>query len=111
MEKETKHYVESINHVTNWLNTITIDIDTFLVYREYMNFFMKIYMKWSKGDGSTSSSKILIIPSLPCFDKLALTQLQLYIESQTTTQCFVCRNRKKTILIQSAKGEKKGFCI
>ena len=34
MEKETKHYVEYLNHNTNWLKTITIEIDKFLINRE-----------------------------------------------------------------------------
>ena len=34
MEKETKHYVEYLNHDTNWLKTITIEIDKFLINRE-----------------------------------------------------------------------------
>ena len=33
MEKETKHYVESLNHDTNWLKMITIEIDKFLINR------------------------------------------------------------------------------
>ena len=34
MEKDTKHYVESINCDPNWLKTITIKIDKFLIDRE-----------------------------------------------------------------------------
>ena len=34
MEKETKHYVESLNHDSNWLKTINIKIDKFLIDRE-----------------------------------------------------------------------------
>ena len=89
MEKETKYYVEYLNHDPNWLKTITIEIDKFLIDREYINFFMKIYMQWRKYNASTSSSQILIIPRLPCFEKLDLSQFQLYIETETTTQCFV----------------------
>ena len=44
MEKKTKHYVESLNHDTNWLNKITIEIDKFLIDREYIEFFMKMYL-------------------------------------------------------------------
>ena len=69
---------------------------------------MRMYMQWIKDDGYTPSSPKLIIPRLPCFEKLALSQFQLYIETKTTTQCFVCRNYQKTILILSAEG-KKGF--
>ena len=42
MEKETKHYVESLNHDPNWLRTITIEIDKFLIDREYIDFFMQM---------------------------------------------------------------------
>ena len=34
MEKETKHYMEFINHDPNWLKTIIIEIDKFLIDRE-----------------------------------------------------------------------------
>ena len=111
MEKETKHYMESINHNTNWLNTITIEIDKFLIYLEYINFFVQIYIQWSKDDGSTLSYWTLTIPSLPRFEKLDLSQFQLYIEAQTMTQCFLCRNCKKTILIRYAECKETFFCI
>ena len=54
MEKETKYYVEYLHHNPNWLKTITIEIDKLLINHEHFNFFMKMYMKWSKDDGSTS---------------------------------------------------------
>ena len=92
MEKETKHYMESLNHYPNWLKMITIEIDNFLINFEYINFFMKMYMQWIKDNGSTSSFRKLIIPRLPRFEKLDLSQFQLYIETETTTQCFVCCN-------------------
>ena len=92
MEKQTKHYVESLNHDPNWLNTINIEIDKFLIDCEYIEFFMKMYMQWIKDDGSTSSSRTLIIPPLPRFEILALSKFQLYIETETMTPCFVCCN-------------------
>ena len=94
MEKETKHYVESLNHFPNWLNTITIEIDKLLIDSKYIKFFIQMYMQWSKYDSSTSSSRTLIIPRLPQFEKLNFLQFKLYIEAQTTTQCFVCRHLK-----------------
>ena len=45
MENETKHYVEYLNHYTNWLNTITIEIDKFLIDSQYIDFFMQIYIQ------------------------------------------------------------------
>ena len=109
MEKETKHYVEYINHDPNWLKTITIEIDKLLVDREYIDFFMQIDMKWVKDNSSTSYLQKFIIPRLPCFEKLAFSQFQLYIEDQTIPHCFVCRNYKKSILIRSAEGKEKVF--
>ena len=107
MEKENKHYVQSLNHNPNWLNTITIEINKFLIDHEYINFFMQMYMQLSKDESSTSSYRTLIITHLPRFEKLDLSQLQLYIEAQTTTQCFVCRNFKKIILIRASAGKDK----
>ena len=34
MEKETKNYLESLNHNPNWLKMITIEIDNFLIKHE-----------------------------------------------------------------------------
>ena len=89
METETKNYMESHNHDTNRLNKITIEIDKFTIDREYINFFIIMYMQWSKDDGYTSSYRTLIIPHLPRFEKLALSQFQLYIEAKINTQCFM----------------------
>ena len=103
--------MESLNHYPNWLKTITNEIDKFLIDRKYIIFFMQMYMQWIKDDGSPSSYQTLIITRLSCFEKLSLSQFQLYIEAQTTTQCFVCRNFQKDILIWSAKGKNRVFCI
>ena len=72
---------------------------------------MKVYMQWSKGDGSNPSSRTLIVPRLHLFQKLALSQFQLYIEAQTTTQFFVCRNCQKAIRIWAGEGKYIYFCI
>ena len=55
MEKETKYYLEYLNHNPNWLKTITIKIDKILIDREYIDSFMQMYIQWSKDDGSTPS--------------------------------------------------------
>ena len=99
--------MESLNHDTNWLKTITIEIDNFPIDREYINLFMQMYMQWIKDDGYTSSSWILIIPRLTCFDKLGFSQLQLYNEAQKMSQCFVCRYFKNNILMRGAVRKKK----
>ena len=98
-----------LNQNPNWLKTITIEIDKFLIYCEYIEFFVQMYMQWSKFEGSISSFQELIITRLPCFEKLTLSQLELYIETETMTQCFVFCNCQKTILIQSAEVKEKVF--
>ena len=111
MEKETKHYVEYLNCYSKWLKKITIWIDNFLINREYIEFFMQMYMQWSKDDGSTSSFRKLTIPRLPPFEKLALSQFKLCIETKRMTQCFVRCNCQKTILIWYADDKEDIFCI
>ena len=88
MEKENKHYVESTNHDPDGLKSITTEIDKFLIDRKYINFFIIMYMQWSKDDGSTSPSQKLIIPCLPSFEKLDLSQFQLYIENSNNNSVF-----------------------
>ena len=92
MEKETKHYVGYLNHNPSWLKKISIEVDNFLINSEYIDFFMKIYMQWSKDNGSTSSFQKIIITRLTCFEKLVLSQFKVYIETETMTHCFVCCN-------------------
>ena len=53
MEKESIDYVEYLIQDSNWLNMITIEVDKFLVDSEYINFFMQMYTKCIKDDGST----------------------------------------------------------
>ena len=48
MEKVIKDDVEYLNHDPNWLKTITIEIDKFLIDCEYINFFNIMYTKWNK---------------------------------------------------------------
>ena len=45
MENEIRHYVEYLNHDTQWVRRITNDINKLLVDREYIDFFMQIYMQ------------------------------------------------------------------
>ena len=68
-------------------------------------------MQWSKDDGSNSSYQKLSIVRLTCFEKVALSQFQLYIEAETMTQCFLCCNWKKTIVTQYDSGKENVFCI
>ena len=89
MENKIRHYVESLNHYYQWVLRITNDVNKLLVTREYIELFMKIYMQWSKDNGYTSSNPKLIIECLPHFEKLALSQLKVYIEVETMTHCYV----------------------
>ena len=72
---------------------------------------MKMYMQWIKDNGYTSSSRTLSILCPTRIEKLALSQFQLYIETGKTTQCFVCRNCKKTIFIRAAEVKEKFFYL
>ena len=101
--------MESLNNDPNQLKTITIEIYRFLINCEYIDFFMQMYLKYNKDDCSASSYQKMIILCLPSFEKLTLSQLELYIETQTMTQCFVFRNCKNTILIRSAEGKEEFF--
>ena len=75
MENEIRHYIESINHNPQWVRRITNDINKLIFDREYIDFFMQIYMQCSSdSDNSyTSSNQKLIIECLPNFEKLALS--------------------------------------
>ena len=105
MKKKTKHYMEYLNQDPNWLKKVSIEIDKFLINHEYIDFFMQMYMQLSKYNGSNSSLQTLIITCLPRFEKLDLSQFKVYIETETTTHCFVCCNSQKTILFWSAEGK------
>ena len=72
---------------------------------------MQMYMQWSKDDGSTSSFQKLIIPRLPLFEELDLSQYKLYTETEKITQCFMCCNFQKAVIIRSAEGKESFVCI
>ena len=72
---------------------------------------MQMYMQWIEDDGSNSSFQKLIITRLPRFEKLALSQFKVYIETETMNHCFVCFNFQKTILIRYYEGKERVFCI
>ena len=79
MKKETKRYVKYINQDPKWLKKISIEIDKLIINSEYIDFFLQIYTQCRKYDGSTSSFQKLIVPRLPCLEKLALSQLKVHI--------------------------------
>ena len=71
MENEIRHYIEYLNQDHQWVRRITNYVNMLLVDREYVDFFMQIYMQWSSDN---------IIECLPHFEKMALSQFKVYIE-------------------------------
>ena len=99
MEHEIRHCVESLNYDPQWVRRIMNDINKLLFDREYIDFFMQIYMQWSKDNDYTSSNQKLIIECLPHFEKLTLSQFKVYVEVETMTHCYVCDNCQNSICI------------
>ena len=91
MENEIRHYIDSLNHNPQWVGIITNDVNKLLVNREYIDFFMQIYIQWSSDNS---------IECLPHFEKLALSQFNVYIEVEKMTHCYVCDRCKMSIFIQ-----------
>ena len=71
MENDIRHYIDSLNNDLIWVGRITNDINKLLVNREYIEFFMKIYMQWIRDNS---------IEFMPHFEKLDLSQFKVYIE-------------------------------
>ena len=103
--------MECLNHYSNWLKTITNEIDKFIINCEYNNFFMQMHIHWSKDNSYTSLYQTFIIPRLPRFEKMDLSQFQLYIETETMIKCFLCCSCHKTVLNRSSEVKVKSFCI
>ena len=110
MENEIRHYIDYLNNDPQWVRRTTNNINNLLVDREYINFFMQIYMQWSTDNGYILSNQKLIIECLPHFKKLALSQFKVYIEVETLTHCYVCNNGQISIFIQSTN-VKEGFFV
>ena len=70
-----------------------------------------MHIHWSKDNSYTSLYQTFIIPRLPRFEKMALSQFQLYIETEKMAQYFVCLNYQNTILVRAVEGREKGFFI
>ena len=71
MKYEIRQYIDSLYHDPIWVRGITNDINKLLVNREYIYFFMKIYMQWSSDNS---------IECLPHFEKMDFSQFKVYIE-------------------------------
>ena len=101
MAYDIRHYIHCLQHDSFWVRINKNDINKLLVNREYIDFFVQIYIQWS----SDNSNKCL-----PHFGKMALSQLKVYIEAGKTTQCIVCNNCNMSIFIPSSM-LKKGFSV
>ena len=73
IEYDIRQYIDSLKHDNFWVGRINNDINKLLVNREYIDFFMKIYMQW-RSDNS--------IECLPHFEKMSLSQFKEYIEDE-----------------------------
>ena len=102
MENDIRQYIDSLNHDPICVRRITNDINKLLVNREYIDFFMQIYMQWSSDNR---------IECLPHFEKMALSQFNVYIEVEKMTQCYVCDNCKRGIFINYYNLKEGFFCI
>ena len=73
MASDIRHYIHCIKHNHFWVGRIKNDINKLLVNREYIDIFIKIYEQWSSDNS---------IKCLPHFEKMALSQFKVYIESE-----------------------------
>ena len=102
MAYDIRQYIDSIKHAPSWVGKIKNDINKLLVHREYIDFFIQIYIQW-RSDNS--------IEWLPHFEKMALSQFKVYIEAEKTTQCIVCNNCNMSIFIPNSNVKEGVFCI
>ena len=93
MEYEIIQYIDTLKHDPFWVERITNDINKLLVNREYVDFFMRIYIQRSSDNS---------IKCLRHFEKMALSLFKVYFEVEKMTQCYVCNNCKMSIFIQSS---------
>ena len=92
-------YIDPLKQDPFWLGRITNDINKLPVNREYIDFFIQIYIQWSSDNS---------IECLPHFEKMDLSLFKVYIEVEKMTQFYVCNNCNTSIFIQSYN-DKKGF--
>ena len=95
-------YIDYLKHDHFWLGRIRNDINKLLFNREYIDFFIQIYIQWISDNS---------IECLPHFEKMALSRFKVYIEVEKMNQCYVCDNCNMIIFIKSSN-DKEGFlCI
>ena len=62
MAYDIRQYIDYLKHDPFWVGRITNDINKLLVNREYIDFFIHIYIQWSTDNS---------IEFLPHFEKMA----------------------------------------
>ena len=80
MEYDIRQYVDSLKHDPFWVGRITKDINRLLVNREYIDFFIQIYLQWSSDNN---------IECLPHFEKMDLSQFKVDIDVENDSMLCV----------------------
>ena len=101
MAYDIRHYIHCLQHDHFWVGRIKNNINKLLVNHEYIDFFIQIYEQWSSYNS---------IKCLPHFEKIAFSQIKVYL-SWKTTQCIVCNNCNMSIFIPSSNVKERVFCI
>ena len=73
MAYDIRNYTHCLQQDPFWVGRTKNDINKLLVNREYIDFFIQIYEKWSSDNS---------IKCLPYFEKMALSQFKVYIEAE-----------------------------
>ena len=73
MSYDIIQYIDSLQHNPYWVGRIKNDINKLPVNREYIDFFIQIYIQWSSDNS---------IECLLHFEKMALSQFKVYIEAE-----------------------------
>ena len=73
MSYDFRQYIDCLKHDPSWVGRIKNDINKLPVNREYIELFIQIYEQWSTYNS---------IKCLPHFEKMALSQIKVYIEAE-----------------------------
>ena len=73
MAYDIRHYIYCLQHDPSWVRRIKNNINKLLVNREYIDFFIQIYEQWISDNS---------IECLPHFEKMVLSQFEVYIEAE-----------------------------
>ena len=80
MEFDIRLYIDYLKHNPFWVGIIKNDINKLLVNREYIDFFIHIYIHWSSDNS---------IECMPHYEKMALSQFKVYIEAENDSMYCV----------------------